>query len=291
MARAGIPIVVDLPCRQCGYNLRGLNELGSCPECGSAAADSLRGDSLRFAAPKYLAVLVQGAKLIWWSIAVVLLAIICVVCAVMYSYAGGRLGQAAGDALGFALLASSLLSLMGWWLLSTPDPAARDGGRGRVSRAILRGSLVVSTLGFVATLVARLPSTSRAASSGTLSNMQVLLLYQVPMLANGAVIIAWIVGFYASMVYVRALAERIPDHVLARRANILLWSLVTIVGFWFVAFVSTFLFQGSMGSMIPGCAALVVTLVFVVIYIHLIDRLKTSLFKLQVEQAGPATTP
>src|SRR5881394_1427767 len=36
----------DLSCAKCGYNLRTLSREGKCPECGTAVAESLRGESL-----------------------------------------------------------------------------------------------------------------------------------------------------------------------------------------------------------------------------------------------------
>lgn len=35
------PIAHDLPCRTCGYQLRGLSALGRCPECGAEAMNSI----------------------------------------------------------------------------------------------------------------------------------------------------------------------------------------------------------------------------------------------------------
>lgn len=39
--KAGYTIDVDVPCSQCGYNLRGLEVGGTCPECGRAVGESL----------------------------------------------------------------------------------------------------------------------------------------------------------------------------------------------------------------------------------------------------------
>ena len=41
----------DIACRKCGYNLRGLNKDGACPECGTAVGRSTQGDLLRFCDP------------------------------------------------------------------------------------------------------------------------------------------------------------------------------------------------------------------------------------------------
>jgi len=43
-----------LPCLECGYDLRGLDAHGSCPECGELIALSTRGNALRNADPLYL---------------------------------------------------------------------------------------------------------------------------------------------------------------------------------------------------------------------------------------------
>ncbi len=42
-----IRIARDVSCLTCGYNLRSLLPDQTCPECGAAVAESLRGDQLR----------------------------------------------------------------------------------------------------------------------------------------------------------------------------------------------------------------------------------------------------
>jgi hypothetical protein len=51
----------DIACLSCGYNLRGLAPNGSCPECGRAIADSLRGGRLPFADPLWIDRVANGA--------------------------------------------------------------------------------------------------------------------------------------------------------------------------------------------------------------------------------------
>ena len=47
-------IADDLPCLDCGYNLRGLRREGMCPECGRAVEDALSGGRVRFADPGWI---------------------------------------------------------------------------------------------------------------------------------------------------------------------------------------------------------------------------------------------
>lgn len=44
----------NLRCHHCGYNLRGLQESGRCPECGRAVGESLADGPLREADPAWL---------------------------------------------------------------------------------------------------------------------------------------------------------------------------------------------------------------------------------------------
>lgn len=57
-------ITRDLPCLGCGYNLRGLAESDSCPECGSPAGLSIFGDALRFSHPDWVDSVRRGLLLI-----------------------------------------------------------------------------------------------------------------------------------------------------------------------------------------------------------------------------------
>jgi hypothetical protein len=52
---------VDVACRRCRYNLRGLEPDGCCPECGAAIGLPRYGDFLRFADPAWVETLGQGA--------------------------------------------------------------------------------------------------------------------------------------------------------------------------------------------------------------------------------------
>ena len=68
MDSANVRIDFDLPCRQCGFNLRTMLATGNCPECGLAVERSLPTDRLADADPAWLEKLKTGVHLILWSL-------------------------------------------------------------------------------------------------------------------------------------------------------------------------------------------------------------------------------
>jgi hypothetical protein len=56
-------IVASLPCRRCGYDLRGLSKSGNCPECGDEILPSLGTWLIRFAPVDWIARVVRGTFL------------------------------------------------------------------------------------------------------------------------------------------------------------------------------------------------------------------------------------
>jgi hypothetical protein len=44
----------DIPCRKCGYNLRGLAVDGRCPECATPVGVSINGELLRYSDPTFV---------------------------------------------------------------------------------------------------------------------------------------------------------------------------------------------------------------------------------------------
>ena len=129
----------ELPCRNCGYILRGLDPAGNCPECGRPISASM-SHSLAYANLAWLATLARGLRLAWMAIL-----------AGIITWAGAFALNVIVTELGIiatALCLPPLLSGVAAWLITTPEPQvdSRPTGIGRWSVR------VTATLGFAGQL-------------------------------------------------------------------------------------------------------------------------------------------
>lgn len=244
------PVVSELPCLKCGYSLRGLNSEMCCPECGWSVADSMKGDLLQFAGDEELTRLHRGAVLVEATL----------VFSVVLGLFGGLAGAAMGIAGGqgalpawlpgainltaiFTGVALSAAGVLGWWWLSEPDPARRDGpaslDKGRNWRRILRATLLFSlTMSSVTAILQLFPQFATAMAPqqpvqpvtpgpGGVTGFPVfppitpwLVAYIVIM---GIAFVAQILGSVASMMYLRTLAPRVPSAQMERFCTMMAW--------------------------------------------------------------------
>lgn len=257
----------DLNCRKCGYNLRGLDAAGRCPECGTAVGYSVRGDLLRFSDPDWLATLRRGIVLI--LIAIVILVIVAIGNAMLQSQ------RVAGAAVlaAIATVIAQAVWCAGLWFLTSSDPSGLGeqdyGGMRRFTRiAMLLGlgrTLVVGILQF-----AELP-TAVAVGIGIVS---------------GVIGLIGLAGVCAQLVYLSRLAERLPDAALAGRAKSLAWwigisyGVVLADGALMLAFGLTGGRTHAPGAMAAGCTAAIAGLILLVAgigYLLLLDRFRRRL--------------
>ena len=208
-------------CVICGYHLTGLWLTGVCPECGAPVERSLRGDRLAFSAPPYVASLRRGAGMINLALLVQTLSVVgSIAWAIAASAAGlGVTTQSAGHSvLSGARVVASIATLAGWWLLSAPEPRLSGAHRGRGPRFWVRVSIVaqasMTALSFALSLAA--PATGPQSSSA------------LSVAAGGLVVgalnlAAYALWFFASMLYLRWLAPRIPSRSVYRWAKTFIW--------------------------------------------------------------------
>lgn len=106
-------ITGDVPCRKCGYDLRGLNQMGLCPECGTPVGLSVNGDLLRYSDPAWLARVVQGIGLILWGILV----------SIVLSIVGALFARLSPIAPQLLVTIGSIMGFVGTWMMTSPDPS------------------------------------------------------------------------------------------------------------------------------------------------------------------------
>ncbi len=183
----GLGEVIELPvtCRRCGYRLEGLLVSGQCPECGLSVLTSLRRGELRFSTPGHRARLSRACLFIEYSQFGVFLAVLCL------GLDGAiRTGLISGPQGWLSVLAALLaltgqvLGLLGWWRLATPDPATVDVRADRVTRALIRGVVVLQSVGVIWTVASSVltgaalatePRSAAGMASATGLNFAVLL--------------------------------------------------------------------------------------------------------------------
>lgn len=209
----------DKPCLRCGYNLRGLTAAGACPECGMPVSRSLQGNLLIFSSPEYLANLNRGLVIILVSVIARFAAHIASIgLAVVMVSAGGNttiLDQLV-KGLTFPV---AVLSLVGWWYFSAPDPAIVGYDTGDGPRKVVRWTVIIAAAATFAALGSSLLVSSSATPIG---------LSGIVGLATILSSAAGLVQFFASMMYVRWLGPRIPDRSITEKAAEYMWLLPLI---------------------------------------------------------------
>ncbi|HNQ22247.1 MAG TPA: hypothetical protein PKK06_04050 [Phycisphaerae bacterium] len=193
-------IAIDLPCRGCGYNLRGLLPTGRCPECGVPISASCHDDLLCYGPPTWLATLQRGAWLIVW----------------------GTVGMVAGlivfDLVSPLLmavvkLAGGAVALYGVWLITQPDPSGIGDDQYVNDRRIVRFCVLVGLVAYTLEVVWE---------SGV---------KPVPLdIAKGLCHLVNAVGDFAMLSYFAKLAGRIPAVSLSLRARRLRWPVAVARG-------------------------------------------------------------
>lgn len=213
-------VPAGLVCSGCGYALDGLAVSAKCPECGMDVERSMRGPMLRFASVPYLRSLHLGACLALIALILFILQYVMLVL--------GAVGLAAMNVTSpewLEVLASmfglvpTVTGLVGYWFLTTPDPALQHAEQPAAARKVVRAMTIVQ---LVAALLAAAGTllTVRAISTGAGTAGEVLV-----GVCEGTGWIAWGVGFFGIMLYARWLAMRVPDGELLGRTKTFMWLL------------------------------------------------------------------
>jgi len=265
MAFKSMNVPDGTPCPRCGYELTGLSPDGQCPECGSPIEFALRPDYLRYSAHEYVSKLHLGALLVVLGFVGMILIVL------LNIFLGFTVGLRNLASLALILsLAVSVLSLVGWWLLSSPDPGKAGVDLGASSRKILRVLLIIKAAGALFNLVV-----ATTGLSFTLGSLVTIVGVVEQLTATAA--------FIVSMLYLKTLAYRMPSEHIAKHSKTVLWLAVVlfVLTIIIVAGGAILIGAGGGGGMaVFGCLVLpmaVMWIVFLVMYLFLLDRTRRAL--------------
>lgn len=263
-------------CAQCGYELRGLPQSGDCPECGFAIAQSMQRRQtglLEHSGAEYLASLHKGVFLILASIiAMILVAISSVGVGLIagLSAAGGGGGGGALTSMGFQIgmgIVNALLGLAlayGWWLFSAPDPSLVSGDTGEKPRRIVRAMVIVNVCMQVVSLVSSLAFQGAVMAPGGTMGAGALGVGLLMMVVGLAALVVFAVQYFASMLYVKWLALRIPNERVHKRAKTMMWLGPVLY--------------------VPGSCILIGPLIALVLYWNMLEWVRKDLKAIRIER-------
>lgn len=244
-------IDIDLPCIDCGYNLRTRLPEGTCPECGNPVLPSTAPHLLHFADPAWLRRLIWGVGCViygvcwhflpypvqllglwkysdvwdFWpgqflSVALVAFVLVMLIRRIKRKIIRDVIlvGTIIGIALVFPWLVAlvshhtivrtdSILALVGWWLLTTPEPGRKEIPGKRSARKVARIAVAAAILG---------------------SSAYSLLFAGPPFLSQVAyapIVAVHALGLIVAFGYLAGLAKRMPRPRLAKQAVTIGWCL------------------------------------------------------------------
>lgn len=214
----------DVACRHCGYNLRGLELAGRCPECEMAIEKTLHAFLLRFSDSQWLRHLKLGITLLVIALLTEILAGLVVGIAFMVALvfvveSMAEAGFFTGALIVIGVGALLLLNFTAYWFITTPEPQrARNVPRyspRRIARQAIVGSLILGV-----SAIAIDPEMYSFMSEDVIDSP--ILTATAWTLGIGASIL-WLLGFVALFIYARSMALRFPDDRLARSTRLVMW--------------------------------------------------------------------
>lgn len=203
-------IAVDVSCVQCSYNLRELPGGGRCPECGEAAASSLRRDRLLFANPKWLSAVALGQTAMLASM--IADAVFPIVLAMMLGlFAGTKSGASdvyAEIVLAFEVLVN-VVGAKGVFMSTQREPGLSVPKHTVAICWIARACALLDILVIAADIPVSFPV-------GRVNDPSMT---RMPLGVSVVVLVSGVIGLLSLLRYLGTLAERVPDAKLLRSSR------------------------------------------------------------------------
>lgn len=256
----------DLPCRCCGYNLRGVLAAGDCPECGAAVELAARRDDLAFASPQWVATLARGLRWVWVAAVLMFLSWIAGVVAPNVGLPGWS------QSLRYATMLVWIGLAYGVWHVTTPQPGAEHAPTRTAHAGGTTRWAIIAATGF-GLAASALPGVAP------------------PVIVTIAAELTWLVATVSMFLYLGYLANRVPSARLAKSAYVVAigWGLQSLLS---IAILAVFL-AGALppppGTMWPVIVLIIWAAVTLVVWIGtllLIHRFKAALTRAAAEAAA-----
>ncbi len=214
-------IAEDVACRSCGYNLRGLSPQATCPECATAIALSIHGDLLRFSDPVWVDRLAKG--LLWIITGLIASVVFSILVGIVSAVVAGpgrtvsmRSLVLVGGLVGVAL---GLVTVLGAWWLTTPDPGQTETEPPITARRLARWCITAQ----VASSSLQMMGIPGGGMAFGIPGVVTTPLQEILMVAGMGMGIVVLIGDVAALIYLRQLALRIPRASLAKQTRIVMW--------------------------------------------------------------------
>ena len=230
----------DVACRHCGYNLRGLELAGRCPECEMAIEKTLHAFLLRFCDPVWLGRLRSGLMLlivtIFAGLAVGLILGLSIMLLIGSTGETSLLLESA-----FLLLFAGIgaMQLIAYWRITSPEPSPLHEEDPLSARRIARVGLILSAASGLLAFAFDPDTYSMGTMEMADAPVQAGFAWTLSLLSTGS----GLIGLFALFVYARSIALRFPADKLAKSTRLVMW-----------------------GYMIPAAAAAIVQLLTAAYY-------------------------
>lgn len=214
-------------CIKCSYNLQGLPINGVCPECATPVQDSLRGILLKYAGADYLATVRSGLSLISRSILIQFILMV-VGFIGLFDPIAAIFGRAFLDPVFQAIMEAlwcipAVMSSVGHWRYTTPDPAYGGDEDPHSARKVLRIAVLAGVGVAVAQLLAFAVFLSGVPPAKLVLVSSVLRTVGLAGMVQGAVM------YWACMQYTNWMGLRVPDAFVGRRTRVYRWLLPVLI--------------------------------------------------------------
>ena len=214
----------EYACVICGADLSGHAAQARCPSCKLPVERSAPEDQLDLCPPEYIDRLRRGAFLILAGVVIAL-----VTDTIEFSLRASGVVQATMRSVPDTLLSivgvcAGCMRLVGWWKFSSPDPSLSVDHDDPAARRLVRTAVVGLTVALLiefAINLARLTPSSGAPQGTNPNSLGPLRDVVLAMLVVRIVFFS--IWFFASMLYLRWLAPRIPNAKAYRRSKTLMW--------------------------------------------------------------------